>query len=480
MRPEKTTLIGCLGMLLLLSGCASAGDPGALEGEGVSSDVAASADTSGDTNGADQDAEPSVDPVAGDVAVQEDGEPTTPDDVTLSPGDAGAGDATVTVDAVPAGDDVQEPPAIPCEGDNPAGCAQTGCPDGTVCKVGDACIPSACFCDDGGWTCTEDCGGGACVGGEEPPVDPSQCDTPNPASCSGVPCPVGLICDEAAGCAPSDCQCTELGIWNCTKDCVPGICVPKDQGPTPVDPAGCKQPSPVSCIVAGCLDGFVCDEDAPGCSPSSCTCEAGPDGPMWACTKDCLLGQCIPAIPTPPLPGFCPKPSPATCVETGCPGSMVCDLEEGCAPSECTCNTDSGAWECTEDCVPGVCIPKPPPEPEPPVECLEGEVSTPLGCLSCDDAYAHVLEKMPFVEGGADKCLEDSECVLTDGGTACAGACPISVNGDWEEIYLAKKQTLSDDFCTGYAEECGYMTPSCLPVEPQCIDGLCEAVPVTQ
>lgn len=100
--------------------------------------------------------------------------------------------------------------------------------------------------------------------------------------------------------------------------------------------------------------------------------------------------------------------------------------------------------------------------------------------MTCEAVMAHIAEKMPFVEGGADKCIEDAECVLSDGGTACMGTCPISVNGQWEEIYLAKKQTLSDDFCTGYAEECGYATPSCMQAEPQCIDGLCEAVLVTE
>ena len=52
-----------------------------------------------------------------------------------------------------------------CNGDNPAGCFETGCDEGYECVIGDECIPSSCFCDgiDGSeWSCTEDCGGGVC------------------------------------------------------------------------------------------------------------------------------------------------------------------------------------------------------------------------------------------------------------------------------------------------------------------------------
>lgn len=51
-----------------------------------------------------------------------------------------------------------------CPGPDPAGCRERGCPPGLACEVGDACIPSTCFCGDNGiWACTEDCGGGECV-----------------------------------------------------------------------------------------------------------------------------------------------------------------------------------------------------------------------------------------------------------------------------------------------------------------------------
>ncbi len=52
-----------------------------------------------------------------------------------------------------------------CFGDNPAGCQQTGCPNGYDCVVNtNDCIPSYCECDGfyGEWVCTGDCGGGSC------------------------------------------------------------------------------------------------------------------------------------------------------------------------------------------------------------------------------------------------------------------------------------------------------------------------------
>ena len=55
-----------------------------------------------------------------------------------------------------------------CQGDNPAGCYQTGCDDGYICTDDpNACTPSTCFCNNeelyGYWYCTEDCGGGSCI-----------------------------------------------------------------------------------------------------------------------------------------------------------------------------------------------------------------------------------------------------------------------------------------------------------------------------
>jgi hypothetical protein len=57
--------------------------------------------------------------------------------------------------------------ASECEGDNPAGCATMGCPEGQICDLepdDDGCYPTSCACAVGlGWLCTEDCDGGVCV-----------------------------------------------------------------------------------------------------------------------------------------------------------------------------------------------------------------------------------------------------------------------------------------------------------------------------
>ena len=112
--------------------------------------------------------------------------------------------------------------------------------------------------------CTADCGGGTCVPDE--PVDVcADFDEPNPQACTEGSCPEGSTCDLTTGCQASSCHCVVLDgepHWNCTKDCVPGICVPDE----PVDLcADFEQPG---CVASGCDDGFVCDTTE-GCVPSA-------------------------------------------------------------------------------------------------------------------------------------------------------------------------------------------------------------------
>jgi len=109
-----------------------------------------------------------------------------------------------------------EPEPI-CPDPNPAGCRQTGCPDGEICAIGDVCTPSACHCaaETGTWICTEDCGGGECM---EPDTG---CTDPNPAGCTQTGCPAGQVCfRDGTQCNPSVCQCDlNTGSWICTQDC---------------------------------------------------------------------------------------------------------------------------------------------------------------------------------------------------------------------------------------------------------------------
>ena len=55
-----------------------------------------------------------------------------------------------------------------CEEPNPAGCSQTGCPEGYECGYDpNDCTASSCYCNAAYgydfWGCTEDCGGGTCI-----------------------------------------------------------------------------------------------------------------------------------------------------------------------------------------------------------------------------------------------------------------------------------------------------------------------------
>lgn len=169
-----------------------------------------------------------------------------------------------------------------CEGPNPAGCTQEGCPDGERCRVDpETCEPSTCGCSGGDWICTADCGGGGtCV-----PED-DFCKEANPAGCSQEGCPDGERCLRKPGeCAPSQCFCSEDGDWLCTKDCGGGgTCVDSSttmcEGENPAaTPCGAEDSCPVGqeCV------------DAPECVPSTCGCNNG----LWICTTDCVARICV-------------------------------------------------------------------------------------------------------------------------------------------------------------------------------------------
>jgi hypothetical protein len=223
-----------------------------------------------------------------------------------------------------------------CSEPNPEGCKSQGCPAGQTCDVNQGCAPSVCFCDadTGTWGCTEDCGGGVCV-----PDQPLTCATPNPEGCVDNGCPAGQTCDVNQGCNPTDCQCDpDTGSWVCTKDCGGGTCVP--------DAIACEDPNPAGCKQTGCKAGEVCADV--GCTPSVCGCD--PQTGEWICTADCGGGTCVPADP-----GTCPGPNPQGCMNKGCPDGQKC-VQQGCAPSVCNCDAQTGSWFCTADCGGGVCV----------------------------------------------------------------------------------------------------------------------------
>jgi hypothetical protein len=198
-------------------------------------------------------------------------------------------------------------------------------------------------------------------------------------------------------------------------------------GPTVVT-TSCE---PVQCAMY-CEHGFAKGPDGcelcacnppPSCEPVACNlyCEhgfaKGPDG--------CELCACNPAA--------CEGPSPAGCVETGCPIDLVCDTGQGCAPSSCECDQASGLWLCTEDCGGGVCVSVAECPGEDPSGCAskgcdDGYVcDTSLGCLSsgcaCDAATASWV-CLPDCGGGV--CVPDPTGCAEPSPAGCVEtACPI-------------------------------------------------------
>jgi hypothetical protein len=178
-----------------------------------------------------------------------------------------------------------EPEEPSCPGENPQGCAATGCPAGELCLLtSGVCVPSACDCDaaSGQWICTEDCGGGRCVAAGD------VCLGPNPQGCASTGCPAGEQCVHPAGvCTPSACHCApETGTWICTRDCGGGIC-------RRVEEPACRGENPAGCVSTGCPAGEVCVQAAGVCVPSACGCDAATG--TWVCTADCSGGICVPA-----------------------------------------------------------------------------------------------------------------------------------------------------------------------------------------
>ncbi|MGK0357925.1 MAG: hypothetical protein ACI9U2_000208 [Bradymonadia bacterium] len=274
-----------------------------------------------------------------------------------------------------------------CDGPNPQGCFDGGdCESQEVCDLDvDACIPTACECDETGeWTCTPDCGGGRCV-------EVVACDGENPGGANApgcvadADCAEGDVCD-ASDCEPVPCDCVD-GEWACINACG-GQCAPAGQcageNPGGDETGGCVRD-------ADCADGEQCDMSE--CLPLPCACVDG----EWLCSDGCA-GACL-------APAACVGPNPAGCADdTGCAPDQAC-LHDGdaCIPSNCEC--DDGDWLCDPDCGGGQCVAAP--------EC---EGPSPVGCAFDADCGADEL------------CLQDgacrpSSCECGFGGWVCTEDC---------------------------------------------------------
>ena len=327
-----------------------------------------------------------------------------------------------------------------CEAPNPAGCVQTGCPAGQMCSTDVGCAPSSCVCEPGGfsWTCTSDCGGGVCVPEETNQCTAEQVDTVDGClTCNEAITAVGQAKQEAK--AQHD-ACTE------TADCVLAEAGTACQGDCPwaVSDAAAFVAA-LSGISAAYCDGYpeLCGFATPKCAAAGVACVGG----------HCQLSACV-------------GPNPAGCMTTGCSEGFVCDPTAGCAPSGCFCDETSGSWGCTADCGGGTCVPEA-------IECTADEVSTVDGCLSCGEAGSAASAAQQAAKDANDACTAHVDCVLVGAGTSCAGSCQTAVSD--ADAYNAAIATLNTSYCDGYAETCGFVTPSCVAAEAKCVAGACQA-----
>lgn len=193
-----------------------------------------------------------------------------------------------------AGDDAE---ATACKRPNPVGCLTAGCPDGQECVADQGCAPSSCGChaETGDWICSSDCGGGVCVARNGDAGEGATCKGPNPAGCVQTGCPDGQECvtDDADACTPSSCGCDPAtDTWICTTDCNGGVCVARgDAGSDAGGEAACEGPNPAGCVSTGCPSGQTCVDDGSACVPSGCGCDASSG--TWTCTADCNGGVCV-------------------------------------------------------------------------------------------------------------------------------------------------------------------------------------------
>ena len=105
--------------------------------------------------------------------------------------------------------------------------------------------------------------------------------------------------------------------------------------------------------------------------------------------------------------------------------------------------------------------------------CPGGAVDTVDGCLSCNEAGSAASAAQQAAKEANDACSAHGECVLVGAGTSCAGACQTAVSN--ADAYNAAIATLNGAYCEGYAETCGFVTPSCAAAEAKCVAGACRA-----
>jgi hypothetical protein len=157
-------------------------------------------------------------------------------------------------------------------------------------------------------------------------------------------------------------------------------------------------------------------EDCPAVFDPVCGCDGKNYGnPCTAAASGINVAKQGPCV------DLCANYVQPACIESGCLSGETCETSVGCVPSSCSCDSDTGAIGCTEDCGGGTCVPDVTPtccnpSSEPGVGdnpfCFEGHGCCPDGSWACS-----IGDGMTF------SC--DGELINNPEGEACDACCPL-------------------------------------------------------
>lgn len=152
-------------------------------------------------------------------------------------------------------------------------------------------------------------------------------------------------------------------------------------------------------------------------------------------------------------PGLCGDFVPPGCVQSGCPENKMCDTQEGCNPSGCDCDPQTGEVICTPDCGGGTCVCA---KPDCDLVCEFGFETDEDGCGICQCKQAPDCA-----------CDSDDDCIK-----ASPGCCSCSMGGS--EVAIATA-------CIDQLEKCPLppdevVCPAvylCTDAQAVCVQGAC-------
>lgn len=148
--------------------------------------------------------------------------------------------------------------------------------------------------------------------------------------------------------------------------------------------------------------------------------------------------------------------SPAGCRATGCAEGEVCWTEFwpglSCTPSSCSCEAETGAWICTEDCGGGECV-------RAPGGACRDDADCPFGAQWCEDGVCQ--------ECNNDSVLCDIDC--GDAGLLVRNGCHPCACAETPECGRAPRTGCNADTDCGPAEECvPHVATVCIPSACAC------------